>query len=475
MFLEEQIRRLEQEIGRMEQVTHLTERLLAEVMKSAAPPTDLEKVRGFLRSAHDLLKHGEQDTAQQLVDQARQALESVRHWLAVADLGISPFLLRTFLEREPPGRDRQRSLIRYFLTKSPHAENDRDKLDYLLTAFFSSGPAEEVQARLARTKELHRAVEELFEGVSPPELPLAAEMMMHEMESLIARVEDFTEFDQLVHARMVERVRALKINLGESFYHPQVLPTVIRFNVAFRQHFDKLLRQQLAAVRQETRQRLEEAWQLVRAIEAASESLALPEAQRVGGGLEVELGEEAVEPRLGRPLEVLDERPPIDRLVRRGAEPQKESELRGILNRMARFLARLPAEQARADKVVFPLRHAELELSDWEREAFAPPAAETAPQGARTIQYALGVMAWIEEELTRYQQVRAERYLWKTHFDHLSYAVVRALDLLKAIRELIRPGAPEAEAAWFGPLLQTALRLGNTLNRVRPVFEEPAA
>jgi len=161
--------------------------------------------------------------------------------------------------------------------------------------------------------------------------------------------------------------------------------------------------------------------------------------------------------------------------VRRGEDPQKEGELRGIITRLARFVEKLPPDQAKAERVAFPLREAQLELASWEREAFVSAMAGTAPESVRAIQYALGIIAWVEEELVRYQKTRGDRYLWKTHFDLLSYAVVRAGELLKSIRGLIREGAPREEAAWFMPLLQTALRLATTLNHVAPVFSEPAA
>lgn len=475
MSLEPQIRRLEQDVAQIERVAQVTERMLAELLKSSLPPMDLEKVRGFLRSANDLLKHAETETAHQLTGQAGEALEAVRQWLAVGDLGISPFFLRNYLEKNKINGEVQRALIRYFLGKQPHAENDRDKLDYLLTAYFGASLGGEDPEKTLPLAKLRRAVEELLQGLPPRELGTAPEVMLHELESLIARIGDFSDFDQLVQARMVERARSLKINLGEDFYHPTVLPKVIRFNLIFRRHFEKLFHEQLAAVRQSIRQQIEEAWTLTRGIEAACEKLSPSQAARAGTGVAEPKESSEVEAFMGRLLDALDERPPIDRLVRRGEDPQKENELRGIITRLARFLEKLPPQQAKAEKVVFPLREVGLELAPWEREAFVPAATGSAPESARTIQYALGVVAWLEEELARYKQTRDDRYMWKTHFDLLSYAVVRAVDLLKSIRHQVREGAPPAEAAWFEPLLQTSLRLATTLNHVAPVFAEPTA
>lgn len=469
MSLEDKINRLEEDIGTAAEVSQVTARILTELMRSEPLPADLEKARGFLRSARDLLRHGEQETSQQLYQQAADTCASVQQWLAVADLAIGPFVLRSFLEKNQPAPEQRKALIRYFFRKRPHAENDRDKLDYLITSYFASGTDHAVES-LSST-ELQQAIEDLSVGTASAELSDAAVVMLDELESLIARIGDYTNFDQLVHARMVERVRALKTNLGEEFFHPRVLRTVVRFNTSFRRHFEALFRQQLEAVRRESRQQLQEAWDLVRAIEETYERLSLPESERLSGPAAEGEAAAATEERVGRPLEALDERPPIDRLVSRDQATQKENELRGIVSRLTRFIQKLSPDDAKADKVVFTLRQGEVELSRWEREAFSQAASANAPACARAIQYALGIMALTEEELARYRQARSDRYLWKTHFDLLSYSIGRSVELLQTIRGLIREGAPEGEAAWFGPLLQTALRLATLLNKVGPVFE----
>lgn len=474
MISEDLIRRMEEQVAGLEPLTALAVSILAGLTKSpGVAPGQLEETRGLVRSICDLLKHGDFKSAEPLVEKAEKNLAAVQQWLVVADLGISPFVLRNTLERDPLPPDALLRLLHYFFAKHPHAENDRDKVDYLITAYFSGAAAGE---RLwERPAELRRKLEELFGERARRDVGTQEEVTVHELESLIARIEDFTDFDQLVQARMVERVRALKTNLGDTFYHAHVLASVIRFNVLFRHHFEKLFHQQLAAVRKETRDRIAEAWNLVRAIEDVYERLAVPETERSGTVIIAAIPREPEAERVGRPLVVLDERPPLDRLIRRGDASPKESELRGILARMAHFVERLPAEQATSDKVFFPLRNAKMELSGWERRSFATPPSGQLTESARTIQYALGVVAWVDEELSQHEQTRSDRYLWKTHFDSLSYAVVRTVELLKAVREIMREGTAEPEAEWFGPLLHTAQRLTRTLNRLSPVFEEPAA
>ncbi|MFQ5694826.1 MAG: hypothetical protein ACE5HB_02455 [Terriglobia bacterium] len=468
----DQIARRERDAEDLLQVAALTETLLTDSRLAPPPADNRDEARSFVRSARDLLRQGEHEAANQLLDQAEEAVRPVRQWLAVADLSVTPFRLRTHCEKKPPAAGLRASLARYYLNKSPHADNDRDKLDYLLTSYFAQGSGEQAQALLRDPQRLRAKLDSLFRQPTEAALSGSSVVMLHELESLIAQVEEYDDFDGLVRARMVERVRTLKTNLGAEFYHPEVLPTLVRFNLAFRRRFELLLEVQLETVRAETGACFEKAWDLIRQIEEIYEEMALPE---LAVAKEEAAAEDAhLAQALGRPEDVRDERPPLERLVRAGRETQKENDLKGILNRMSRFLARLSPEQAQADTVIFPLRPGPLPLAPWEREAFSSAAKEAAPESTEAIRYGLGLMAWMEEELARYQQVRDDRYLWKTHFDLLSYAVTRSLDLLRSIKLLLREDASEGEQAWFGSLYRLAHRLAGTLNRVAPVFHPPA-
>jgi hypothetical protein len=467
----DQIAHLEEDTSELERVSLVTAWILSHLMKSSPPGIDLERVRSFLRSALDLIRHGEFDTSKGLIRQAEEGLASLRQWLAVADLAITPLQLRSFLEKNSMAPEQQQSMIRYFLHKLPRAENDRDKLDYLLSLFFSEG-----SENALNQEELAQQVGEFFTGTIPSELPASAEMMLHELESLIARLDDFTDFDALVQARIVERARALKISLGEEFYHPRALLTTIRFNLAFREHFEELFHAQVERVRQSTRHRIEIAWSLIHSIESSYEAVAQKSAQPIPPEEEERKELAPVPPAqpVAQTLPGRDERPPIDRLIRRGEEPQKEKELTGIIARLARFVHELSQQQLRSDAVIFPLRYGQIELALWEREAFDPTSQESAPESVRLIQYALGIVAWMEEEFALYHRASEDRYFWKPHFDHLSYAVLRSVELLRAMLNLVRVDSPEGETVWFGCLMRSALRMGSSLNCIAAVFEEPA-
>lgn len=465
----ERLRQLELRLSDLRHIVPVAERILSELLRASPPPTSLSTIESFFWSARQLQQHGEVDVIEQLVEQTEAGVQSLRQWLAVADLAISPYVLRTYLERNPLEQDAQKALIRYFLEKSPHLESDRDKLDYLLTSCFTLVRDTEVVPRFETRAELTGAIGGLFSGPPTAGVDPSVQVMLHELESLIAGIPDFQDFDQLVAAHMVERARALKMNLGENFYQRDVLATVVRFNLSFRRHFEQLFRRQIDQVKAQTRALLEAARQLFPAIEEAFEALPVPTGERLGAGVE-----EAVEPPpaqpVGRPLEVAHERLPIGNLLRRGEDPQKENELRGIVRRIGRHLAALTPQQAAAGRIIFPLRNTSVELYEWEREAFTPSAEGRAPVSVRIVQFSLGLIAWMEEEFILYQNNRADRYQWKPHFDLLSYAAERTHDQLHTIHGMLQAGGSAKEATWFDVLVNTAKRLFQTLEKISPVF-----
>lgn len=467
--MKERLRQLEARLEDLSRIVPLAENILTQLLRSSPPPTRLATLQGLLRSARQLEQHGEVSVIEQVLEQSEAGIQSLRQWLALADLAISPFVLRSYLERNPPDTELHKALIRYFLEKSPHAESDRDKLDYLLTAHFTVVRETDIVARFESPAELAGAIAELFRRPVTGEMPSPVQMMLHELESLMVLVTEFQDFDQLVAARMVERARALKANLGENFYDPKVLPTIIRFNITFRRHFEQLIRKQIEQVKAQTGALIEAVRQIFPAIETAFQALATSPGTRIGAGTPEPAGE-AGSQRFGRPLELADERQPIDQLSRRAADPQKESELRGIIKRIGRHIAGLKPAEAAASRIPFPLRHTSIELYEWEREAFAPAAEGQAPTSARTVQFSLGLIAWMEEEYALYEKTRGDRYQWKPHFDLLSYAVERAHDQFHTIHGLLQAGGPAQEAAWFPALVNIAGRLLQTLEKLAPVF-----
>ena len=467
LSLKDELAELKASFDRIEPVIPITTTILSEALeRPVEAPADIERARKFLSSALGLVALEDDTTARQIMEEALNAHNQVSQWLTITDFGITPLHLRTYLVKNPMSDRDLKALIMYYLAKAPRAHNDRDKLDYLLLEYFMDKIELTDEASPAVLLEIEDQFEPLIPPVDMPEPSKVIELKLSELYSLRSHLTEFTDLDKLIQSRLVERARALKLQLGESYFHPSVLPRVIHFNLDFRRRFDNLFENQINAVQKASLSRIDEAWEIIRAIEEAYECLEFPELHRKGAG--VPASRNTMDLIVGRELAVQNERIPLERLQRGEAELRKDADLQGIIGRIAKYVVENPAPDA--SDVVMNLRMAGLKLSAEERDAFGPSEGD-APKAAEAIQLGLGLIAWMDEERASYQDKVEDRYNRKPHFDMLSHAVAQTIEFLHNVRAMIKAEAEESEAAWFGPLVKISLRLGEALNHALTVFE----
>ncbi|MGH9787365.1 MAG: hypothetical protein ACRD4U_01510 [Candidatus Acidiferrales bacterium] len=428
----------EQDGADLEALVRLTERILGDSAEESSQLLNLGVARVFLQQAREQFQKGEAETGELKLARAGEVLKETRAWLSLCDQKVTPLVLRGHLASASPSRPLLRALIRHFLRKEPRNHYDRDKLDHVVTEYLW-GNADKVAPSGLRTK-----AEELFAGIEWKPLSSDAEGLARELDSLARQVESSAGTDKLLLHKTLERAHLLKSQLGEEFYHPHILPVVVSFNRTLRRYFLKHhYRQQLEGLCQETRQNLDDATQLVVKIQEAYKRLCSPQRLQLGYGAvaEEELGES----------------------------------FRLTVARLALFLRMLPAEQAQAPTVAFPSYSGPFTLASWERDAFLKFSLEKTPPSARTIQFALGLMVWMEDEMARYQRSLDDKGGPNPHFYPLSYGIRCALELLFDIRALLGEGAVNTETLWFLHLKDTADRLALTLRHVIPVFQDVPA
>jgi hypothetical protein len=186
----------------------------------------------------------------QTEDNAKQALDTMRHWLDVLDLATTPPLVRDALKARP-GFECAHSLLRYFAGKGSLRSGDRDKTDCVVTHLFRNPAAAaspwqrpEIdspflaisQSALAFEAEVYHALGDVASGSMPPEHV----QLLQEFEYLYQELEEFRHFDQIMDSGIVQRVRELKQSLGRSFYHPDSLANLAAWNDIFGRKFDLL-------------------------------------------------------------------------------------------------------------------------------------------------------------------------------------------------------------------------------------------
>ena len=183
-------------------------------------------------------------------DRIDHSIGTMRRWLSVLDLAISPLVIRDSL-KDTLKPETSQALLRYFVDKKAHDELDRDKSDCIVTFLFRSSEAASepwphghdhytgVQQVVSRCEQHLIA---MLNQAAESKLPDEHRQLRGEFEFLHQEVEDFRTFDQLMDSGIVQRVRDIKQSFAGSFYHPTVLSHVAVYNFVFGKRFDELFR-----------------------------------------------------------------------------------------------------------------------------------------------------------------------------------------------------------------------------------------
>lgn len=396
---------------------------------------------------------------------AEDASRQIRRCLALLDSSITPFLLRIHIERHTPvALETVSALFRYFLTKPPAEDADRDKLDYLATLLFSSETDHPLPMRADAPED--EVWLSLFAGLHWDKLAPEQEELLDQMAGLIPRLQLYSDFEDLVNSKVVYQARNMKKSLSPALPHPEVVTHMVQFNLAFRRRFEELFREETERVRAVTRQQIRDAADL-KAYFAAEAGVAAPESPSAPaalvGSLEKEMAGE------------LKERPELEKYQRRFTRPLEELQLKTLTSRLRESFSRT---RVPPEAVVFvPLTHASFAVSPWEVEAFMPQPAAGEPSRAlhAVTQRAVVLRARLEEELTLYREKRETRYLWKPHLDSLAYAVGSASDLLAEMREALADSAAKGVSQQRSQVARSALDLIHTLEEVDRCLGRPSS
>jgi hypothetical protein len=180
-------------------------------------------------------------------------LASMRRWLRLLDMAISPAMLRrAFSDDTDP--EIAEAMLRYFVRKKDHTDASRDKTDIVVTFLYRHprvpGQWDQRGYGLDGSLPLSPFEIALIEILADSELmPLPEEhvQVLRRFDSLEEQVLQFKELNALLESGIIQTVRQIKQNLDESFFHPGVLATIAPYNASFGVKFDDLFR---AATRQ---------------------------------------------------------------------------------------------------------------------------------------------------------------------------------------------------------------------------------
>lgn len=430
---------------------------------------DLVAVHGFYM---DLIKrslgHGvpmPQDTSEAVTNlqgRIRHSIEVLRRWLALLDMAITPPMVRDGL-KAATSLETAEALLRYYISKTSKADNDRDKADFVVTYLYRMTAASMAGSGEEASLRFERALRDILKNHPLSEMPEEHRHLVAEFAFIQEEVDDFYHFDDLMDAGIVQRVREIKQSLRESFYHPKALATVAAYNVFFGNRFDDLFRNAAKQIKAFAARVQEEGGSKLSRVDG---DVTVEHLEKVGEeqqALKLEYGKAQEHFRkVSRFKKAVDKRAGSRHGEGRpgGAPPPPVPESAGpghARNLAAPAVAAAPAPLAaslgtsntedtkidnaadtirnfnrttgKGGSVIVPMPHGNVVLSPGESEAFK---ADYGKEKSFRADYAnclvriVAIQARMAAEMKDFQGKRSSAYLWKPHADALTYLMSAA-------------------------------------------------
>ncbi len=166
---------------------------------------------------------------------------------------FSPSLLRRFFDHLKNQDEKILfALVKFYLFEPDPGRDTYDKLDILLTRL-SEIPSESEVCRVRDLEELRNSFAHLADlaglEIIPSEETRTLVAIIGDMREEILR---FQEFRKLLESQIVDRFRELKGNLGREGLFPDVLVEIVSTNIALKNKFRELYKQEEVRILEDT-------------------------------------------------------------------------------------------------------------------------------------------------------------------------------------------------------------------------------
>lgn len=388
--------------------------------------------------------------------------EEACRWLRLLDLCLTPPLFRTGIQKHSPDEETLAALVRYFVSKNAHGEADRDRLDWLLTYLFKRRAATGVAVGFGAVRE---SIQGWLHGVSYPPLSAASKSLLSEVAAAVQDAADLNSFEQLTESGLIHRGRELKESFKDEFFHPEVLPAVVNYNLVFGRRFEELFAEAARQAREFAVAIAEKDYRaagedLRKLSSALKEEKRKPSVRRAAASVAP-----APTPTVSAPSD-----DPVERMKALGIDPvRQQARLKVMLGDIASFVQ----SAGRAVKHV-PLPQSTLPLADWESDTFSadypPDDHSSQAQFSRHITSAVAYIACMHEELALYREKRDTEYLWKPHYDALIYLLYQGQQQVLRLERFAEETKSHGLLEKADQVSRTTARLRDYLERVSEVF-----
>ena len=388
-----------------------------------------------------------------------ETLGTMRRWLRLLDMAISPSMLRRAFDAELDPEIAE-AMLRYFVRKKDHSEPDRDKTDIVATFLYRHprvpGQWEQRGYGLDGSLPLSPfeiALLEILADADLPPLPEEHLQILRRFDSLEEQVLRFRDFNALLESGIIQTVRQLKQSLENSFFHPGVLATIAPYNATFGSRFDELFREASKEIKTFADDLEEHGGTILGSVDGVDVTVDQVKGMDENGLLQLDYFD-ALDKfrRVSKLKQTLEEKPPVKHgsKTARPAQPVKTSTKTNVvpsarpafnLKAMRKAVTgqQMAAEETKLLKVeesvrifvrvadpkfrqVVPMRFFNLTLTPAEAEAYCADYLEEKSLRAgvaRVLLRLVAVTARLITELEELKRANNSPSIWKLHADSL--------------------------------------------------------
>lgn len=218
---------------------------------------DFQKLYEEIRKAGDLIQSAAAPTVAPMMDRSERELQATFRHLMLADEYITPSILRRFFEKLRKQDDKIIfQLIKFYIYSSGALQ--RDKLDFLFTRIAEDFVEDRGEYVMRDASELRKTFVGIVSAVPVPfPPPEEIQALANEFRSLREEVLRSPSFDHLTDNNLLIRSRELKARAGDAFLHADVLIAVVECNIATKNRFAALYRDEEHRIMEDARRLIE--------------------------------------------------------------------------------------------------------------------------------------------------------------------------------------------------------------------------
>jgi len=398
---------------------------------------------------------------QQSDGDVHETLATMRRWLRLLDMAITPAMLRhAFTPDTDP--EIAEAMLRYFARTKNDSDVNRDKTD-LVTTFLYRRPR--VPGQWERRgygldgslplSPFEIALIEILADSDTPSLPEEHVQILRRFDALQEEAENFSELNELLESGIISRVREMKQALDLSFYHPGVLATIAPYNAALGKKFDELFLAAAAEIKSFAQALESQGGSILGNVDGVDVTVEDVSAMEAADLLRIDYGTALKKfDRVSKLRKALERRPPIRRAANtapsRRIKTARASATTAVVRRPALDVhamreavtpAQISAEETRLVQVeesirvfvrvadpkfrqIVPMRFFNLILSPAEADAYSAGYRREKDKGilaevARVLLRSVAATARMTTELEELKRCENSPSLWKLHADSL--------------------------------------------------------